>query len=615
MPVLILHANTPKFLLKRVNRSVRPQSWLFLGNSERHLALAREVFQEADDISKIKHYRCQVEQSNRVAFLDWLDEVSGGNHRNQIWLFASASLKNTFLTRLFSQFCTLDIVTKYKAEGFQPDIVIVDCLSIEKHLQETYHVEAQKYWFNSSLYLIQKAVNHFGVIRTIAGSSLGTGRLVACVRPLLGSKSLRDRLSSKNIVLVRNYLVRTFSDENHIFWAHQLPGLATYLKENAFHPVFLSIPTQISNPRELVKALKCAKTTVLLPEQFLSLAKVFRAAFRVIVFQVIYSNLNYDLQNELKARLLRDAISSANLTEAVFKAILYAGVGKNIADLGIEPRSVINWGENQSAEKGLLVGLRESYPSLEIVSVQPFIAPLNLLSIYPSRQDGEMGIESSRTLFLGPRSREIARTYGDVGKSGFCPAFRYAKRALVKRIDKPDSIIALLGYDFDNSLFCIQVLSAAWPAIGKGRSLRVRLHPAAPYSFEDLCKYTVGVPPEKLILSVGPLSEDIERIDWAICGATGVSVELALQGFRVASLSDPHFLSFNYLEHLDLSNSDQLWRLCFSSKELVEVGNVFDGLPKFDRQNRSPMLESLEEKIFAINPSQHWKSLLPTNNS
>lgn len=416
---------------------------------------------------------------------------------------------------------------------------------------------------------------------------------------------LKDK---KNLVFIRNFITGKFSDsDKDTIERHYFPGLYTYLEDQGCVPVFLPVVVKPTNYIKLFKRALASKRNIVFLEEFLRLKDYFFAflaplrALRIKIKPPLFRR--HDISN-----LLKDDFYY-NLTEAgfLYASLLYC-LGRRLKEAQLDPKWIVNWTENQSIEKGLIKGLKEWFPDMKVIGAQPFIAPPNYLSLTFSKQEKLYGLLPDRVLILGPLFRDSTAEFEKSLKIEYSPAFRYASVDAEKVNGvKGNGLFVLLGITLDNAVYIMRVLLKIYQQLKSFDHIFIKLHPSSNFN-KDTMANVIGEKFPKLFNFVdGKLEQYFDDISVGLCGASGAAVELVMKGIPVVTIGETHTLTMNYLDHKE---DCDIWRICFSSEQVVEAIRHFQLL-----QNKGPeeLVKKANEfrRAFIVEPNEkHWDNCL-----
>ena len=435
---------------------------------------------------------------------------------------------------------------------------------------------------------------------------LDAGKRYLAAKKLLGSRIKGLLKGKKNVVLIRQFIVGDFSeDEEDIFKNHFFPGLDGYLKQKGYNPVFFANTTQVRCYQALFQKIKKNIPPIVFAEEFFSLTDyldVMLTPCRAILFSLKPPLLEgYDFSALLKEEFLK------NTTEfGILSASLMAKVGKRMVEKGCYPVSIINWYENQALEKGLISGLRKALPEITVIGSQPFITPPNYLMSFPSKQDDLLKVTPDKVLVIGPVILEAMQESSPNLNLGFTPAFRLKDLSpCPPYTGKNPELLVLMGYLFDNSLQVLKLLTHSMHRLPQFAKVLIKLHPAKNFSAKQLVKEFGDPLPKSFTFVEGKVEDFLGRVPYSICGGTGAALELVIRGIPVAILGDTNTLTMNYLDYME---DKALLELCFTEDDLVATLNRFQKVIAMDDAGLKKRGEAFRQAFFATKEEDHWQN-------
>jgi len=609
--VFVISANAPRFLLYLVKRKAKPKSWLFIGDGHKKFLTLKRIYGETTNLLADGFALEKVSRRQRTIFVAWIDSISQENYDNTNWFFSSASVKNTFVSKLFLRTCFLEMFEELKDDGKQIDLVIIESKALAEFVHKKYSTEVIYPQYNRILFF-SRSIETF-VINAKNGLSFFVNFVKKWYwqKTVLDKKIINEICGKDKLVFIRHYIVKEFSSQNYMFWKHCFPGLPEYLVQNGYTPVFIPVVAQVKKYKSVFENIIKSRQKIVLPEEFLGLKDILGTLLSGLIFWVKHPRPTSYMGESYDA-LLEEELAENLFSQSFLTGVLYSRVGEKMANMKVTPVSVINWNENQAFEKGLLAGMKKQFPGMILIAAQPFIAPLNLLSIHQSRQDSFISLHPERTLVLGPKFRKEALEYDPKLAVSYSPSFRDSLSELDTHQSGSDRILVALGYDFFNSVTVLRLLSDSWGQLADNGGVTVRLHPASSFNYKDLLVYLDDPPPEEWLVSESSLMDDVKEAKWAICGATGTSVELVINGLSVVVVGECQALTFNYLEHL---GSLPEWRLCFSKDDLLDADKIFSKENKKEDSSEKQLASEIRSDLFIENPENYWTQYLPLKNS
>ena len=603
----ILLSHTPTFLLRQLSKQKAGRGWIYLGKRREVVEKLGKVFGEEENVCPDGKRLYRISKRLRPMFVQWIDDISFAGPPRPSWLFSLPSVKNTWSSSLFLYACYFFLFKELRNDPEKKvDWIIVDSPALGYTLKRCFPG-------GTSFAVINYLITFLSWIEALLRSIwrffhffLDVGKRHLAARQVLGSRIKGLLAGKKNVVLIRQFIVRGFSeDEEDIFKNHFFPGLDVYLQRHGHSPVFLPFPHQVRSYRALFQKIKESVPPIVFAEEFFRLTDyldVMLTPCRALLCRLTPSPFEgYDFSTLLKEEYLK------NTTEyGIMSASLMAKLGKRLVEKGSSPVSIINWNENQATEKGLIYGLRKALPGIKVIGSQPFITPPNYLSSFPSKQDDLLGVTPDKVLVMGPVTREAMQEFSPNLNLGFTPAFRLADLSPCPPYtgERPE-LLVLIGYRLENALQVLKILTRSMPRLPHFAKVLIKLHPVKPFSAEELVQEFRNPLPKSYTFVQGKLEDLLCRVPFSICGGTGAALELVIRGIPVAILGDTNTLTMNYLDYLE---DKALWELCFSEDDLVTTLNRFQKVVAMDAEGLQKRGKAFRQAFFASEGEDHWQN-------
>ena len=603
----IILSSAPSFLLAAYCRKKGLDKWIYLGNNRRSLNKLNKILGVEGNIDISGESLYNVSQNLRANFVSWIDDLSLRQSGEKEWLFSVPSVKNTYSSNLFLYVCYFFLLKHlYFKKTISINWIIVDSPALGSMLTKEFPNDFRYLKVNYLInWILIARTGYFGLKR-FATFLFRSVKQYISARIVFGSRS--DTLSTENnILLIRQYILGDYAgSKDKFFRPHYFPGLENYLIEKRYRPVFLAITVQVKKYAKLYRKILNSGDQIIVPEEFFHISDYFHAflmpirAFRCEFFSLPLKGHSFE-------NVLREDFYS-NITDiGMMTASLYSRLGQRLIKMGISPAGIVNWHENQAFEKGLIHGLRLAIPKIEVIGSQPFIAPPNLLSIFPSKQDRLLSVTPDRILVLGPVLQAAIGKFDQTLAVSFTPAFRYSLTSICQLPDEKKDLLVLMGIDFDNAIQVTNLVIRAKAKLPPAKRVLIKLHPASPFSIDQLTREIGIAIPHNFEFVIGNLDQFLVSTSWGICGATGASLNLVARGIPVAIIGNNQSLTMNYLAYRqDLD----LWRLCFTEKQLVCAGNYFYNAAINRPEELRQKGEEFKEAFLSPDSEDNWINYL-----
>lgn len=603
----IFHSNVPDFILVRELHKKSVKRWIYFGTDNAVLRKLERIFGLSAVQVDYGERLYRLSKIKRDEFVLWVDQIANSFQGRKEWLFSVSAVKNTYTSNLFLYICYLFLLEDYIHEGKQIDLIFVDSPALAAVLKDSFPDFVVTAPINSWLRLcfyfktFTKSILRFGKYL------LEFGHKFICAKIILRNRGRQLLQGKNNLVFIRNFISGQFCDtQNDIVENHYFPGLYNYLEEKSYMPVFLPVAILTSSYRCLYQNVFKSKKVVIFPEEFLKLEDylyVFWAPLRALTLKL--SPPPYG-QYQLGPLLKEDYYS--NVTESGFLyATLLSCLGNRFKECGVAPSGIINWMENQAFEKGLIKGLKESFPNIQVIGSQPYFSPGNYFSTISAHQEKQSGVFPEKILVLGPAGKEWATKFIKDASVGYSPAFRYASMISGPLVNnQANNLLVLLSIRLESSIHMMRMLLKIEPHLESFDRIMVKLHPAGD-NRDRLIKILGRNLPQRFEFIDGKLEQYIDQASIGFCGVTGTAVELVMRGIPVIVAGDPHALTMDYLscrEDLDI------WRFCFSCEQVIKALGHFRMLRKEESQHLLQKAYKFRNVFIAPPSEKYWENYL-----
>lgn len=608
--MILILSNIPQFFIKRLTSKHFIQRWIYFGKSPSVVTKVKAAL--PDPVEPIDYSRdlYSASRDKRRQFVDWIDDIAANGERQKEWFLSVPAVKNTSPSNLYLYICYFFILNDLIKQRGKVDLVVVDSPVLSLFFKKNFPTQVQFPIFNH-FYILVFYIRTFlvSIYRYMCFLEDTFKKYIAARRILAGR--LKSLLKDKHhIVIIRNFIGPDFScKEPGNFERHFFPGLDSYLKENGnVTPVFLPIVLKNPSYKKLFAHILKSNKIIILAEEFLKFSDYIYVmcswlrALRYKISAPLWEGFKF-------VGLLKEEYYS-NLTEDMFlRANLLSRLGKRFKENGIHLAGIINWNEHQSMEKGLISGLKEFFKDLIVIGSQPFVYSPGHLYITPSKQDQLFGCVPHKTLVLGPIGRGAVREFIPDLSVAYSPAFRYGKLFDGQRKNdrRGRGIMVLLGYALPNSAAILKTLMGIKKELELFEHIYVRLHPATYFAESALIKELGQSLPSHYSFAHGQLEDYLDKVCVGICGATGAAVNLLVSGIPIVVIADHYGLTMNYLSYKE---DPQMWRLCFSQKEIVEALGEFYRMAVQEPQIFTEKAKEFRKAYFVDPDRQHWQNYL-----
>ncbi len=580
-------------------------NWIYFGSDFQYAARLESAL--GPDAKRIRYeellYRVSSEQ--RKNFIGWIDAVADRNPGCEEWYYSASANKNPYFSKLFITVCYFLVFDALVREDERIDAVVVDSPALAVLIAKRCGITGRSFVHG----LVSLGLHTGWFLKSVVKYFLF---IVKSVRQfILARILLKDRASAilkeKKNVLIRGYISEDFiDDQNNILERHYFPGLYKYYEEHGLRPVFLAFALNAKGLSGLFRQVLKSKTRIIFPHEIFRLKDYFfayGAPFRrlPVTADIPMPGADFD-----PAGLLHEDLFVHKADEETLNGFLFSRFAAAFKARGFSLELLINWSEFQSFEKGLIRGIRLEFPETRIIGAQPFLKPANHVSLFPSRQDMLFGAMPDKLLVLGKLDKILVQDNLPDAPLDCSPAFRYQSLFRSGPVEQGKNIFVFLGYGLSNALYILNVLMSLESSLKRFEKIFIKLHPASYFGEERIRRMLGGQLPDRFQFVYGRVDEYLDSTALGICGATGTSVELAVRGIPVVLIAEMYGLTMDYLQVSD----DHLWRMCFSSEEVLKAVEELCELKNRNPQVIKERAALFQAEHFAEQSSSLWKNYL-----
>jgi len=593
-------------LLKKTIADNQIKRWIYLGQNYAKTINFRQVLGDSSEEVGCSREMYLVSDNIRNEFVSAIDKLSLTGLPQKEWLFSAPAVKNPYLSDLYLNVCYFFAVKKIM-ETKDLDLIIVDSPALADIIKANLGDQAIYPRFNKLLnvvYSLKRII--FSLAKMILFYYDALSRYF-CAKLILKDRSLSNA-NCDNLYLIRNYIIAKLGEGNDdVLENHYFPGLYDYLKEQGKCPAFLPIVVNTRKYFDLYRSAKQSKKQIIFIEEFLRIND-YLSLLVPVVKVLLLKKVNLYVGSVDFTKLCREDIARNISSDGYLNAHLYFSFGRRLKENQVKIKCFINWSEFQDFEKGLIAGLRENFPQLCVIGSQPFMSPINQLSLFLSKQDEILKIIPDRFLVMGKIAKDYINKLNVGVNVDYTPIFRYS--SVYKRINdkrNPNDLIVLFGYGLENTVSTIDMLVKIKDELKMFDKILLKFHPASKINKGVIEKYLRYRLPKEFLQIDGTLEDSLKTVRIGVCGATGAAVELVCHGIPVIVSGGRNSLTMNYLA---LKEEHYLWRLCFNECELKEslkdLNRILQEKPGLVKEKA----EEFRKSYFNENSEQYFKNYI-----
>ncbi len=503
----------------------------------------------------------------RAPFCQMIDGQAKGREADINWWASELASRNTMTSDLFDDCCLALLAARLLESEDELDKIIVESAALKKVLDG----------------FIRQKKSHAKVICAQSARSRRLGRLRASLLGMLKSAATlfwRYRESRWNPTrlaprdLDNRTLVDVFVFEHSFkqgryqdrYYADFGGCLNPAVKQSM---VYLATPQiNLKATRGVIAQLRAAEQPMLLAEDMLSpsdylfaLGYPLRALGRRPRKAVLMGLEVTALLNDVWLGSL-GSFSSIN-------GLLRYRFARRLGRLGVRPRMVLDWFENQILDKAGNAGFRKFLPGTELVGYQANIIHPFYLCSYPTEKEYASKVTPARVGVCGKQPALERKEFCPSLETFAAPAFRYA--GLWKpRVRQPASefftVLVPLSITAAESIQVMEVvLGAARVGVPEKTRFWVKPHPGAGDFNKLLSRAGLTLGPAFQVVG-GDFLEVAEQSNLMIGNASGTCLEMVARGVPVIIVGSRNRITQNPIPE---SVDPAIWGVCFEPEEVA----------------------------------------------
>ncbi|MBI4936662.1 MAG: hypothetical protein HY846_00305 [Nitrosomonadales bacterium] len=251
--------------------------------------------------------------------------------------------------------------------------------------------------------------------------------------------------------------------------------------------------------------------------------------------------------------------------------LVHASAPRRMAGAGIQPKWFIDWFENQTLDKGIVLGLKEALPDCRIIAVRQYAPLSNFLSQLSTSGEVKAGVAPTENWVCGEALKPMLSRFDAVGRYSAVPALRYAYlHQASPTIELGNTLLVLLTHSAEESLGILGCVAPLCLEEGTDASrFVVKTHPdmnlelfrqKAERRFPDLETNIVEWTDRKL-------SELLPTAKIVVTSGSSAALEAICRGIPVVLIGRQAGLNFNPLCEAD----PKIWLIVYTSEDLREA--------------------------------------------
>lgn len=543
--------------------------WIYADDDLETFRLIREVLGNPGLMVSAEVFQ-QTALDLQAPFVCWVDECMSATPRSY-WLATPLS-KNPFESNLFLHLVWMVLIDRTLKQEKNGIVVVTESHGLALALVELCRIrgwECKCYGKTGSLF--RHGRRNFIAFAKWLGKLLLLGYKAIVAKSLFTDKFVTARLASTELLL-ETYIYDGDMRKDGSCEDRHFPGLMAYYRAQgvkaSYFPLLHRIP--FLRLRKTYAAMKQSEVPFVPFEAFITFRDIALAA---------WTSMRHGLSSRLPtlpafqgvpvSALVRAECFTAGLRSIM--PFVLASAPRRMEEAGIRPKWFIDWFENQTLDKGIVLGFRKVLPDCRIIAVKQYAPLSNFLSLFSASGEVKAGVAPNENWVCGEALIPLFSRFDSAGRYSAVPALRYAYlHQASPAIELGNTLLVLLTHSAEESLGILDCVAPLCRKEGTGASrFVVKTHPdmnlelfrrKAEQRFPGLeanivewtnCKLSELLPTAKIVVTSG----------------SSAALEAVCRGIPVALIGRQAGLNFNPLLGID----PKMWLIAYTPEDLREA--------------------------------------------
>lgn len=502
------------------------------------------------------------------------------------WMLSPALSRNPFQNKMFHYIVSFMLLKKLVQNGESIQTIVTDSPAHQEMILR--FLKANR--LGTPVLLIRRNALH--VVRIIMPLYRFFLSIIISLHALflirVSKDSTKSRILSMNdIVLIDTFINAKFDGDEQYY-----RGLGEKLSYTEKRRLFF-VPTfrvGLFHMRGAIKKVRgAAKDNFLFKERFLRFYDYFFAFGYPFRLRRLLKRLRREmyLGGSDILPLIREELVCLNSVHSTTIGILNYCFAKRLKSSGVNVKTVINWFENQTIDKGWSYGFNQFYPETDSKGYAGYIASPLYLNLYPTGYEKRQGLLPKKICVISRPLEQALKEFCPDLKVDFAPAFRYehlwSKRKSLPNPSNNTIILAALPLMRKEAKNILQMIRCAVQPYGGDVKCHIKVHPT---SREADVRRLLDVWPREFFFVSGSFDVLLSGADILVTAASSTAVEALARGVATIVVANNRGVTYNPIPS---SIEQDLWRLCYTSDEVYCAVDSF--------RSRSP--EKIASQIMA----------------
>lgn len=584
--------------------------WIYADDDLEMFRLTRDALERSLPLVSAEVFQ-QTALDLQASFVRWVDECMSVTPRSY-WLATPLS-KNPFESHLFLHLIWMVLIDQAMKRGKSDIIVVTRSHGLALALAELCRIrgwECKQYGKINNLLLHWH--RNFMAFAKWFGKLLFLGCRVIVAKRIFTDEYVETRLATTELLL-ETYIHDGDVGRDGSCKDRYFPGLMAYYRAQGinagYFPLLHHIP--FLRLRKTYAAMKRSEIPFVPFEAFITFRDIVLAAWASLCHGLsIRLQTPMVFQDIPMSALIRAECFAAGLRSVMPFAIMCAP--RRMAELGIKSKWFIDWFENQSLDKGIVLGLKEGFPECHTIAVRQYAPLSNFLSLLSSSGEVNAGVAPAENWVCGEALKPMISRFDTAGKYYAVPALRYAYlHQPFLAIEVCDALLVLLTHSVEESMSILDCVAPLCWEEGMGISRFI----VKPHQDMNLALFRQKAEQRFPALKMNAiewtdhkLGEILPNAKAVVTSGSSTAVEAVCRGIPVVLIGRHAGLNFNPLEEIDT----KMWAIVYTPNELKSAISQRFCEEQLPAAERFAIAESTRKDFFMETGSDEMRRFLPT---
>jgi hypothetical protein len=539
---------------------------------------------------------------NLNKFSNLIDKLASCYKEDLSWLVQSVLSKNKSLSNVYFEYCKLEILKIRLKKNFYNKIIVNDKAQkklIEANFSNNFTLE----------FIIKKTSTnvYLNVIKNLI-LNIKFGFILFMNKSRSRKKFF---LKKKNITVIENFFY--LREENKEEYTDRYYGnLLSFINQKNISIFFLFQALKFNDLKYQISFIKKSKINFITIFDFLKLSDYINAIIKIHCFKridkkkIFYNDLNLTsiFYDEYK-KTFNDLNAFYGLLQFLFFKRLKKETNPN------KIKTVVDWYENQSIDKGFNLGLNLFFPKVKTIGYQAFAVDYNYYChLLPSKEEIKNKLAPKKIAFIGKAIMSYATKRFKLNRSNLIlgPALRFNnifhKKNIIKKKSKKNNVLLALPVGYNDSEDIILLTNSYIKKYPNNNcKFYINYHPML--NFDEL-KKSYGLKKKFSILKKN-FNENFQMFDCIVSNSSSICFESLAHGIPVVIVKSKTRITHNPISNV----KNDVWKSAQNVSQFKDTLNYF-----FQRKNKrqlSKISNIIKRDYFTANNKINVTKLLGIN--